>query len=78
MRRLRSVLKLVMLQIRSNCIRHCKKKTQNIYILTSFNKPGVEKWITKIVSSFRVYNGEAHFWTMEDNMHESEIERIKF
>jgi len=27
---------------------------------------------------FRVYNGEAHFWTMEDNMHESEIERITF
>nr|CBH38908.1 conserved hypothetical protein containing pyridoxamine 5'-phosphate oxidase domain [uncultured archaeon] len=27
---------------------------------------------------FRVYNGEAHFWTMEDNMRESEVERIKF
>ncbi len=27
---------------------------------------------------FRVYNGEAHFWTMEDNMRESEIERITF
>lgn len=27
---------------------------------------------------FRVYTGEAHFWTMENNMRESEIERIKF
>jgi len=27
---------------------------------------------------FRVYKGEAHFWTMEDNMRESEIERIMF
>lgn len=27
---------------------------------------------------FRVYNGEAHFWTMEDNLRESEIERITF
>ena len=27
---------------------------------------------------FRVYNGEAHFWSMEDNMRESEIERITF
>jgi len=27
---------------------------------------------------FRVYNGEAHFWSMDDNMRESEIERITF
>ncbi|MGB3458522.1 MAG: pyridoxamine 5'-phosphate oxidase family protein [Halobacteriota archaeon] len=27
---------------------------------------------------FQVYTGEAHFWTMENNMRESEIERIKF
>jgi uncharacterized pyridoxamine 5'-phosphate oxidase family protein len=27
---------------------------------------------------FRVYTGEAHFWTMEDNMRESEIKRITF
>ena len=27
---------------------------------------------------FRVYTGEAHFWSMEDNMRESEIERITF
>lgn len=27
---------------------------------------------------FRVYKGEAYFWTMADNMKESEIERLKF
>jgi uncharacterized pyridoxamine 5'-phosphate oxidase family protein len=27
---------------------------------------------------FRVYKGEAHFWTMENNMREEEIERIRF
>ena len=27
---------------------------------------------------FRVYCGEAYFWTMADNMKETEIERIKF
>ncbi len=27
---------------------------------------------------FRLYKGEAFFWTMANNMHESEIERLKF
>ncbi len=27
---------------------------------------------------FQIYTGEAHFWTMENNMRESETERIKF
>ncbi|OGO21949.1 MAG: hypothetical protein A2144_11720 [Chloroflexi bacterium RBG_16_50_9] len=27
---------------------------------------------------FRVYKGEAYFWTPEDNFRESEVERIKF
>jgi pyridoxamine 5'-phosphate oxidase len=27
---------------------------------------------------FQIYTGEAHFWTREYNMRESEIERIKF
>ncbi len=27
---------------------------------------------------FRVYSGEAYFWTMADNMKETDIERIKF
>lgn len=27
---------------------------------------------------FRIYTGEAFFWTLKDSMHESEIERISF
>jgi uncharacterized pyridoxamine 5'-phosphate oxidase family protein len=27
---------------------------------------------------FHVYSGEAYFWTMANNMKETEIERIKF
>ncbi len=27
---------------------------------------------------FQIYTGEAHFWTMENNMRESETERVKF
>lgn len=27
---------------------------------------------------FRIYTGEAFFWTLKDSMHESEIERIRF
>jgi uncharacterized pyridoxamine 5'-phosphate oxidase family protein len=27
---------------------------------------------------FKIYTGEAFFWTVKDSMHESEIERIKF
>ncbi len=30
------------------------------------------------VAIFRIYTGEAHFWTMEDNIKESEIEKISF
>jgi len=30
-----------------------------------------------LLAIFRVYTGEAHFWTMEDNMREPEIKRIK-
>lgn len=32
----------------------------------------------QILQIFRIYTGEAHFWTMENNMRESEIERIAF
>lgn len=31
-----------------------------------------------LLAVFRVAHGEAHFWTMPDNMHESEIERAQF
>ena len=27
---------------------------------------------------FKIYSGEAFFWTLKDSMHESEIERIRF
>jgi pyridoxamine 5'-phosphate oxidase len=27
---------------------------------------------------FKIYTGEAFFWTLKDSMHESEIERIRF
>lgn len=31
-----------------------------------------------LLAIFRITRGEVHFWTMEDNMRESEIERIRF
>ncbi len=31
-----------------------------------------------LLAIFRVHSGEAYFWTMANNMKESEIERIKF
>ena len=31
-----------------------------------------------MLSVFRIAGGEAHFWTMEDNMKEAQIQRIKF
>jgi uncharacterized pyridoxamine 5'-phosphate oxidase family protein len=27
---------------------------------------------------FKIYTGEAHFWTMENNMREEQTERVKF
>jgi len=39
---------------------------------------GIEKPEDPLLGVFRIYKGEAFFWTMEDNMKESEIERIKF
>jgi len=32
----------------------------------------------QVLQIFRIYTGVAHFWTMENNMRESEIERIAF
>lgn len=32
----------------------------------------------QVLQIFRIYKGVAHFWTMENNMRESEIERIAF
>ena len=39
---------------------------------------GIEKPEDPLLVLFRVYQGEAYFWTMANNMKESEIERIKF
>jgi pyridoxamine 5'-phosphate oxidase len=36
------------------------------------------KGLDDIVSIFRMAKGEAFFWTMADNMKESQIERIRF
>ena len=32
----------------------------------------------QLLEIFQIYTGDAHFWTMENNLKESEIERIKF
>ena len=39
---------------------------------------GIDKPEDPILVVFRVYKGEAYFWTMADNMKESEIKRLKF
>jgi len=39
---------------------------------------GIEKPEDPLLAIFRVHKGEAYFWTMENNMRESEIERIRF
>jgi pyridoxamine 5'-phosphate oxidase len=39
---------------------------------------GIDKPDNPLLVVFRVYKGEAYFWTMADNMKESNIERIKF
>ena len=31
-----------------------------------------------LVRPFRVATGEAHFWTLEDNLKESEIQKLRF
>ena len=31
-----------------------------------------------LLAVFNIYTGEAHFWTMENNLRESQIEKIKF
>lgn len=31
-----------------------------------------------LLAVFQIYTGEAHFWKMENNMRESEIEKIRF
>jgi uncharacterized pyridoxamine 5'-phosphate oxidase family protein len=44
----------------------------------SFIEDIVGKPIMHFVEVFRISTGEAHFWTLQDNLKESELERIKF
>ena len=39
---------------------------------------GIEEPGDPLLVIFRVYSGEAYFWTRASNMKEAEIERIKF
>ena len=39
---------------------------------------GITKPEDPLLVVFRIFKGEAYFWTMANNMKESEIERIKF
>lgn len=32
----------------------------------------------ELLEIFQIYTGEVHFWTMENNLKESEIERVEF
>jgi pyridoxamine 5'-phosphate oxidase len=41
-------------------------------------KMGVEKPEDPLLAIFRLYTGEAYFWSREYSMRESEIERVKF
>ncbi len=43
-----------------------------------FKTLGIQKPDDPLFVLFRVKNGEAFFWTMEDNMKESEINKIQF
>lgn len=31
-----------------------------------------------MLAVFKIYTGEAHFWTMENNMKETQVERVQF
>ena len=39
---------------------------------------GVDDPASPMLAVFRIYTGEAYFWSMSENMRESESERIKF
>jgi len=41
-------------------------------------KPLVKGPEDKLLEIFRIHHGEAHFWTMADNLKEAEIPRIGF
>ncbi len=39
---------------------------------------GIGKPEDPMLAVFKIYTGEAHFWTMENNMREEQTERVKF
>jgi uncharacterized pyridoxamine 5'-phosphate oxidase family protein len=39
---------------------------------------GAEKPDDPLLAVFQIYTGEAHFWKMENNLRESEIEKVRF
>lgn len=39
---------------------------------------GIGKPEDPLLAVFKIHTGEAYFWTMENNMRESEIKKIKF
>jgi pyridoxamine 5'-phosphate oxidase len=39
---------------------------------------GVGKPDDPLLAVFQIYTGEAHFWKMENNLRESEIEKVRF
>jgi pyridoxamine 5'-phosphate oxidase len=57
-------------------------KTEEIlnkaYEARSFLDPIVGKSVKPLVRPFRVYTGEAHFWTLAGFLKEPELERVKF
>jgi pyridoxamine 5'-phosphate oxidase len=57
-------------------------KTEEIlnkaYEARSFLDPIVGRSVKPLVRPFRVYTGEAHFWTLAGFLKEPELERVKF
>lgn len=41
-------------------------------------KMGITDPEDPVLVVFKIYTGEAFFWTLKDSMHESEIPRIRF
>jgi len=48
------------------------------YEARSFLDPIVGRSVEPIVRPFRVYTGEAHFWTLAGFLKEADLERLKF
>ena len=51
---------------------------EKAYQTRSFLDAIAGKSVRPITQVFRISTGEAHFWTMADNLKEPELERIKF